>query len=372
MPPAKQKPNEACACGSGAKHKKCCGLPSKVAAAAQAEEDAATAAAQRAGAAQAAAAAERHAAREAYADEIIRLIDEATDAKACGEYARALRRCTAALSVCADALCSRSEAMGVGAHYAPQLLSDAIDLQARLGRLDLAQDCHARALAVTAPPHTFWARAVCCLTHAAWRDTALAEDMFVTPPPGAARKLAPFLRGAHKVLGQVYERAHGARDADALAAYGRALQALHTEPRTGKRDLAHARLLHNIGDLHWAARAIDDALRCYSHALTILQDARSDADPAQRNGQLAALMGAMGAMRAAGASTNGAAVATSECAWAQLEASRYSGGGAAGGERCDEWRFSDSAAADVVRSALGSYSAPSRQRPWLLRAAAMP
>jgi tetratricopeptide (TPR) repeat protein len=378
MPPAKQKPNDACACGSGAKHKKCCGLPHERHAAASA----AAAAAAFSGAAPpgAAAVARRPAPRTAHvlAQDISRLMCESVTAEACCEYARALRRGAAALSVCAEAFCAGAPARDAGAHFTPQALHRVAELTARMGRLSTAEDCYARSLAITAPPHTFFVRAITCLSHAKWRHTPLGDDdVRLTLTPAVARALAPMLRHAHRVMGTVYEREGRGRDADALAAYERALEALQAEPRSGERDLAQAALLQRVGSLQQLMGAQEAALRCYLAARDVLQDASSEADAGARGVARAALVGTVAAE--SGEEEHAALV---EEAWAQVEAAQGSGGvgtrgggrGSAGGYAA--WRVAEDAAVTLLRAALAAAAAaadaPARQRPWLLRAAAQP
>jgi tetratricopeptide (TPR) repeat protein len=224
MAPGKQKPNDACACGSGTKHKKCCGGAQVQAAAA------AAAPVQRAG--RPPCARQQDAAFMAFLEQM----NAALDADAAHDYRRAAKQAEKALPL-ALAIAAKPDT-------SERMLCDvlgtftiALEYRSRLGDLEGAEDVAARGVAVLTPPHTFYPAAVGCLSHAAWRDKPLdATDTRVTL--GAARvRLAVLtvLSVLHGELGVAYSRAM--RSAPAVAAYEAALAAIAHEPPSAERNL---------------------------------------------------------------------------------------------------------------------------------------
>jgi hypothetical protein len=96
---AKQKPNEACACGSGAKHKRCCGAAGAVAAAAAPPPPPPPPLHQPGASASEV---------EAQVQEVERLWSAAYVAREEANMDRGVRRMTAALALAGDALCNNA------------------------------------------------------------------------------------------------------------------------------------------------------------------------------------------------------------------------------------------------------------------------
>jgi hypothetical protein len=284
----KQKPNEACGCGSGAKFKKCCGGAGASAAAAHER-----AAPQPAGAAAAAAAAapprEQH--HHPSPEALNRTFAEAGEAVEAGEWARALRRVAAVLSPAGVALAAAHThhagerapwsvaQMAEVARVVVRCLNYACTAQSQPGRplLGDACDAHARALAILTPPHTFWARALTCLTHAAWRDAPLdAADERVTLPPAVTGPLCcKLLSATHECMAEGYGRLHG-HAADAIAAYERAVAALALERPGAARDYRESNHLQSIGHLHRGAGRTAAARAAFTRALALVRRLRDD------------------------------------------------------------------------------------------------
>ncbi len=278
MPPRKQqKPNELCACGSAHKFKKCCGAPLAAAAAAAAvppapPPDASTG--------------------ESSAPDIMRLYDEAVAASEAvpQQWGRLLRRCTALLALLSDEVLSAHTPQGSCPAAATFLdlalccLKNCTNAHAQPGRPALvkAEDCRARALAILLPPHSFYARGVLCLTHAAWRDTPLdASDARITVAPEAVAPLVlKHLSAAHGALARGYTRCH-TRPAAAIAAYEAANAALRAEPRSAKRHLRESSNWECQGHSHALAGRKDAAQACYDAAMRVLMNA-SELEPVAR------------------------------------------------------------------------------------------
>jgi hypothetical protein len=235
MRPARQKPNEACGCGSGKKHKKCCGGASANAPGA------------------AAGALDNLEPTKACMAEVDRLVAEARAAEAAGEWARSKRRATRALAVAGDGIVLGSHngaAVWLLAKTAIQCLVKVLDASRQEGRpvLSELEDVHARVCALLQPPHRFWARGLTRLSHARWRDAPVEDEQdaqLELPAAVAAEFAVKWLRSAHAALGVAY--AAWERDADVIACSQRALEACALEPPSEERELAAAELHYWLG-----------------------------------------------------------------------------------------------------------------------------
>jgi tetratricopeptide (TPR) repeat protein len=371
MPPpaqGKQKPNDACGCGSGAKFKKCCGGSSSAAAAAG-----------RGGghgggggffgspAASPLPPPPPAAARAALTADIARAFAESKAADAAGDLGRATRRCVTALSLAGDAWASGARAWSLVKDMV-LYLTHLVDLQSRQGRLDAAADCHARALALLLPPHApFWAHALTTISHAAWRDTPLhAADVRAAVAPGVARYVcARLLRRVYTDMGLAFSRA-GGHAREAMGAYERALEALLAfEPAGAERDVSAAGLQENIGNqLLQRGELVACGVR-YAAAAELLDGAHGG-DAARLAGVRAHLESnrAMirSALRAPG-QRGGAAedvLAEFESAWQVCEQHRQGG-------LSNQWHDTEGTPAGVCRTALARASTRAQRRTWLLR-----
>jgi hypothetical protein len=286
---SKQKPNDACACGSGGKFKKCCGSAAGAGAAA-AQRLALT----RAGAAAAPTVPARPQDRPS-PETLNRAFEEAGDAVEAGEWARALRRVAYVLSPAGAALAAaHTHYVGERAPWAVaqmaevarvivQCLNYAVNAKTQPGRplLSEACDAHARALALLAPPHTFWARALTDLTHAGWRDSPLEGDERVTLPPAVTAPLCrKLLSETHEVMAEGFGRMHG-HPADAIACYERSLAALALEPPSAVRDYMESNRLQSLGHLHRGAGRTGAARECFTRGLALVRRLRDD-DPEEQ------------------------------------------------------------------------------------------
>jgi tetratricopeptide (TPR) repeat protein len=356
-PPAKQKPNEACACGSGRKFKRCCGGGALSHAPPPPPQPAAAAAAPR-GAGETPRA---FLSRELALPAVARLLAEARAAQATKHWPRAARRVAAALALLGDALCACGTQRG-DAPAGPVLLGDAvycfllaIQAHTHSGRLAEAEDCYARALALL-QARPFWAKAMLCAAHTRWRDDAPLDEADVRvalPPPEDAAQL---LRGVHGGMGLAYLQ-HGERSEAARAALEAGLDALEEEPPGSARDYAAAVLMENLGNSHGAARRAEAALACYLEALRLL--ARSgerggEGDLLRRN--LAELQASMAAPLVESTSEW---LALYERMWASMP--RRPDGSCARENRLDL----------VCRKALLKCDTRAQQHPWLCRAVAL-
>ena len=220
---AAQKPNAACACGSGAKHKKCCG---------RAESQAP---------AGAAGGSQLSSAQRAALMEYNKLMDAAADAADAGDRARAAKLQARAAPYAAAAGLEQ-------AHELVLLLSVQIGHLYRENDFAGAVDCGARALAMLLPPHRYFPAALATFTHANWRDTPLdAADAAVTlPPEMVERARRETLSQVHGALGNAYSR--NLRVMDAVTHYNLAVEALELQPATWKRDVQAASLQENLGN----------------------------------------------------------------------------------------------------------------------------
>jgi hypothetical protein len=249
---ARQKPNETCACGSGAKFKRCCGAKRAAAAPAAGAPRLAHAAAPAPGA--------NAAAVPWLEEEMRRLAQEACAAVHAGNWPRVSRRSVSALLLVGDAFCAGAAASDA---VAVQLTSRAVgmlsflampDIQRmQLGhfRHDEAEDACLRCLALLTPPHTFWARGLTCLTHAAWRDVPLgANDVRITLAPAVAHAVSQQgrLSDAHRGLATVYTFAQRRLD-EAHACLLRALAAAAAEPPSPARQRRRAQVYLDCGNL---------------------------------------------------------------------------------------------------------------------------
>jgi hypothetical protein len=115
-----------------------------------------------------------------------------------------------------------------------------------------AEDACLRCLALLTPPHTFWARGLTCLTHAAWRDAPLGpDDVRITLAPAVAHAVASQegrLSDAHRGLSAVYTFAQRP-PAEAHACMLRALAAVADEPPSPARQRRRAQVYLDCGNL---------------------------------------------------------------------------------------------------------------------------
>jgi hypothetical protein len=120
------------------------------------------------------------------------------------------------------------------------------------------------------PPQPFFARALCDLSHAAWRDAPLPSgDARVTLPPAAARAVPTLrLRRSWEWLVAAYFDASPGRHPDALAALRAALAALALEAPGAQRTLRAASLHESVGRAQAASGQLGDAYDSTSLALS--------------------------------------------------------------------------------------------------------
>jgi hypothetical protein len=343
MRSARQKPNEACGCGSGKKHKKCCA----------ASADAPVAAAEAPSAQD-----DRDAAARACIEDIERLLAESRAASVAGEWARVVRRATRALAVAGDGLAlGRLDADTIAtlANGAAICFVQVLDAS-RHGRpvLSEMEDVHARACALLEPPHRFWARGLTRLSHARWRDAPLDEqDALLQLPARLAVHFVARLRGAHTALGGAYAVCD--RSADMVACYRRALEACAQAPPGEDRELSAAFLHHNLGQALRAAQP-DRAFECFQAAAA----AAERAGPGPGGVALRAKVRRVLAAMARPGGDNELVVSEEELA--ALE---------------DQWACADAEHAQenarswMCRRALAGTETAAAQRPWLLRSATL-
>jgi hypothetical protein len=157
--------------------------------------------------------------------------------------------CAGAAASDADAVQLTSRAVGMLSFLA---MPDIQRMQLGHYRHDEAEDACLRCLALLTPPHTFWARGLTCLTHAAWRDAPLgANDVRITLAPAVAHAVASqegMLSGAHRGLATVYTFAQR-RPAEAHACLLRALAAVAAEPPGPARQRRRAQVYLDCGNL---------------------------------------------------------------------------------------------------------------------------
>jgi hypothetical protein len=397
---AKQKPNEACACGSGAKYKKCCAGRAPLAAAPPA----------RAAGVAAHAAGGSSASLVDAVNAVKRYLHEASNAHEAADTPRALRRLSAALALSGTALgaCAAgapgatsfvagfvtdgvARAPGEDAGRAQPLtvadvvLEDAVQaldfvtaLHAGAGRLSDAEDAHARCLALLTPPHAIWAHGLCTLSHAAWRDAPCgAADVRIGLSPDAVRPIAiKLLSGIHLNMGLAYSAAQ--RLPEALRSYQRALAALAAHAPGSERDLVECSLWENCGNV-WARGAMPaapaQAAACYAKAGELLErGARGEGADAARVAVVRRQLRANAdALRAATAMPDAAPLPPQEDAaarlpgleatWAEWEAHKEA--------LQEDWTRHNGGPVVCCVSALGACDTPAAQRPWLRRAAAL-
>ena len=264
MPPsgaAKQKPNDACACGSGAKFKRCCG--------GAAQPSGLSTPQTRPGVPAPLSLAER----VQLAERIRTAFIEAKAAEDTGDLGRATRRCVTGLSLCANA-------WGDGAG-APSLMQQTllyldylVELYSRQGRLADAVDCHERALRLLASPPTtpFWARALLTVSNTAWRDDRPLPpvDARCTVTSETAQGLRPsLLQELYSSMGLAYAR-FGSHEAQALTAFQASLDALLKETASPDRDITAAALHENMGNLHASMGNLAACVACYDAAAALL------------------------------------------------------------------------------------------------------
>jgi hypothetical protein len=245
----KQKPNELCACGSGAKHKKCC-------AAKPAPAPAATA-------------------RGTVPAEMHRLYLEGRAAQQANEWSRAQRRATSALLAGGEAVCAGHAVSAALCERFGFVFAVLISVQCHPGRclLGEAQDCYARSLAMLLPPYTFWARALTTLSHAGWRDTPLgADDVRITLPAALVRD-APWSH-LHLTMADAF-RLVGRTD-DAIACYERTLAALVLEPEQRRNVHQMASILQNLGGQHEHCGRLREAREYYTRGLSLVEHSREE------------------------------------------------------------------------------------------------
>jgi hypothetical protein len=382
MQRAKQKPNAACACGSGRKYKKCCALGAFSAAARSLYE-------------------EMNAAE--------RLIDDAVQADhQAGDTPHALRLATAALhaagevmaSCAADTpgaatllqLCECSEEGGVQQVGEPKgPLESAVELvlvalehvlqaQLQLGNFAAAEDTHARACAILDPPHTFWARGVHTLSHAAWRDQPLpvrgrvavaVSDVRAALTPDVARRMRKeMLRRVRAAAGRLACLA--GRPREGAAHFASALGALlQLEPAGPERSSAEARLQQDLGNAWWQARDGARARASYAAALVAL-DAGADAADESVRARRALVQDALAAVATkVGVSVGPDLVLPQlESAWEKaVKARRDGGGGDADAE--DAWHGASGAPVQLCAVMLAGAESAAAQAATLRRAAAL-
>jgi tetratricopeptide (TPR) repeat protein len=345
MRPARQKPNEACGCGSGKKHKKCCGGASANAPGAAADAfdglDAAT---------------------SACMEEIDRLMAEREAAAEAGEWARAKRRATSAVAIAGDGLARGSLDTAVSttlAYQTARCLAHALDgaLQAQ-GRpvISELEDVHARICALLEPPHRFWARGLTRLSHARWRDAPLDEqDVRLELPAAVAAHFASlWLRNAHASLGLAYMAC--GRLADMVACYERALAACAQEPPGEDRELAAAELHFFLGQCLLPSQP-DRARACFHAALAAAERAGPSPRAEAQRAKVRHLLAALARPGSDEEMTVGAEeLAALEEQWA-----------CAGAEQGSAHTL-----AFICRRALCGTSTAAVQLPWLLRSATLP
>jgi hypothetical protein len=233
---AKQKPNDACACGSGKKHKKCCGAGGGGSANAL----------------------------QADRQKLEPLLQSAQAASASADWASTLRRCERALRFAGGWLCAAGAQRSSAAAQCVlgdvlQLLLLAASAHMHQNEHAAADDCIARARVVATAPASFWARSLTSLTHASWRTERLEDDvrlMLLAPPSVLRHTLG---HTAH-MYGQ-----HG-RFAEGVATYDEALEVLAHEEPGQARDLQHSWLCDNKSCLltSLARRAPDEPQRACS------------------------------------------------------------------------------------------------------------
>jgi hypothetical protein len=183
----KQKPNDACACKSGLKYKRCCAGGGALTPAAGGTQPAA------AGGAQPASGSRSNQLNES-TNKLKRLMHEATVAEEEeGDLPRAVRRVTAAVAVAGELLLACARVPGatglrmtttgsdgavlvrnttyddVAFEGAVVSLDFLVSLNARVGSLVAAEDALARVVALLCPPHQFYVRGLTTMSHAAWR-----------------------------------------------------------------------------------------------------------------------------------------------------------------------------------------------------------
>jgi hypothetical protein len=368
MPPsgaAKQKPNDACACGSGAKFKRCCGgagsapppgsaaLPRTLVTAPLTPSE-----------------------RKQLQTRIQRARAEAKAAEEVGDLARATRRCVTGLGLCADAW-----ADGAGARSIVEetvLFFDLlIEYYSRQGRLEDAEDAHKRGLRLVAePPMTpFWARALMTPGFAAWRDD---EPL----PPVDARCVVPLetallvnpglLHELHISLGLAYSRAGGLK-AQAVAAFEAALDALRARvPPSPNRDVTEAGIVINIGNQHFKSGDLAACAAKFDEAAALLARKGGSEAVAVRRAGLAAhlemnrasLVASQRADRNSPTCTD-AELEPYEQAWALFESRSKA-------EMASQWADAEGSPVGVCCAALGRSCTVAQLTRWVRRACVLP
>jgi hypothetical protein len=307
-----------------------------------------------------------------------------------GQWARGSRRLSSALALAADPLCAAAAAAAADdaaslADRVAACLALQLRVCARQGRMGEAEECHARAVAILLPPHTFWPHALCTLSHAEWRDAPLhAADARVALPPGAAAAVPPMrLRRSWEWLAYAYSEVPG-RGPDALAALHATLAALAHEPPDVLRTLRAASLHESAGRVAAALGQLGAAHESMAEALALALRAEGCEGAAATGRELlikglrynlsllrAHLPAASGAAAAALPATveeaEAAHLASLERTWTELfEAS--------GGVGSVAVHVAEAAAlealdmAPLCAQALRASSSAAAQRAWLLRA----
>jgi hypothetical protein len=349
MKPAKQKPNDACKCGSGSKFKRCCGTAARAAAATLAE------------------AAPRVAplVKEAQLAWQVtsKLMEEACDAHDAGEWARAERRSVRTLALAGDAFFGRQHDILTAGETSllldrtMQALSMLAALHAREGSWAAADDCYARFLALQ-PPAKFWARGITRLSHVGWRNTALESDLLVELPP-AVKSNGELVGLMHSNMGLVYLGLRE-RTADAVRCFESALALLREDPPAPERDVSEAVTLVNLGLAHASSDPRPQLLHYFDAALRLVDGA----DGAQSRDAIrfrisTSRLQVVNSMQAL-APASDAELALLEQSWAALMR--------AGDE---DWVAANHHPWGTCQEALRRAATPALQRPWLLRAVAL-
>lgn len=367
-PAGKQKPNDACACGSGGKFKKCCGAANSAA-------NAAAAAAPRARPAGAPVPLSP-AGRVQLKNDIQRAYAEAQAADEAADLARATRRCVTGLALVADAWSDGAGAASI-VQQTVLFLHLLVELYSRQNRLSQAEDAHARAeRLLERPSRLFWVRALTTVTFAAWREDEPmppVDSRCIVPLESAlARENEELLHRLHTNLGLAYSRA-GGRMPQAIAAYEAALSALLARvPPSPDRDVSAAALHENIGNQYITNSELEAGAACYEKASRLLARGGGDAAVAlRRKGlqtHLAMNLAALEAVTQPGPGLGHASdadLASFEDSWVLCEKHRD-------GAMSGQWDDVEGTPASTCRSALGRCSTEAQRQRWLLRACSLP
>lgn len=351
---ATQKPNAACACGSGVKYKKCCG---------RAEI--------RAPAPAGAAGSQLSSAQRAALMEHSKLMNAAADASDAGDRARSARLHAKAAPYAAAAGIAGAPALAV-----------TLDVQTgclyRLSDFTGALDCGARALAMLLPPHRYFPAALATLTHAAWRDTPLeAADVAVTLPANLVEPLRrELLCQVHSALGNACSRS--LLVTDAISHYEQGLEALKLQPASWMRLVQESSMQENIGNQYCRLRDPVRTAQHYDTARALLDSAeRAGADSESLRSSRASLavnsVALTGILQASAAPALDDAFVPAPSSLEALEAlwheQRLSEAPAALNSPAD---WGADVSTNVCKRALLACTTPAQQRPWLERMLMLP